>query len=123
MKDVTMISEKTPKIHRPVEKNEYSITCAIRKTPLVLNKTKKYTIGRLTKNTITLPQMTTSDLHASIKWEKSSFWIKDENSTNGTYVNDKRVNTKQSLADGDKVKIGKYVIQFHVKKIRVKKTV
>lgn len=41
MKDVTMISEKTPKYRRPVEKNEYSITCAIRKTPLVLTKTKK----------------------------------------------------------------------------------
>ena len=56
MKDVTMISDKTPKYRRPVEKNEYSITCAIRKTPLVLTKTKKYTIGRLTKNNITLPQ-------------------------------------------------------------------
>ena len=48
------------------------------------------------------------------------FWVKDENSTNGTYVNDKRIDAPQSLEDGDKIKIGKYVLQFHVKKIRVK---
>jgi pSer/pThr/pTyr-binding forkhead associated (FHA) protein len=123
MKDVTMISEKTPKYRRPVEKNEYSITCAIRKTPLVLTKTKKYTVGRLTKNNITLPQKTTSDLHATLKWDKNAFWVKDENSTNGTYVNDKRIDVPQALEDGDKIKIGKYVLQFHIKKIRVKKTV
>ena len=123
MKDVTMISEKTPKTRRPIEKNEYSITCAIRKTPLVLTKTKKYSIGRLTKNNITLPQKTTSDLHATIKWEKNAFRVKDENSTNGTYLNEKRIDASESLQDGDKIKIGKYVLQFHIKKIRVKKNV
>lgn len=123
MKDVTMISEKTPKMLRPIEKEEYSITCAVRKTPLVLGKIKKYSIGRLTKNSITLPQKTTSDIHATIKWEKNAFKVKDENSTNGTYVNDKRIEEPTPLQDGDKIKIGKYVILFHIKKIRVKKTI
>ena len=120
MKDITVISRKTPKTKRPVSKNEYSLSCAVRKTPYVLSKVKKFTIGRLKKNDISLPQKTTSDLHATIKWSKSSFRITDEDSTNGTYVNGKRISAVTALADGDKIKIGKYVINYSIKKIRVK---
>ena len=75
----------------------------------------------MTKNDITLPQETTSDVHASVKWSKSAFRLTDENSTNGTYLNGKRIDETVALMDGDKIKIGKYVIAFSVKKVRVKK--
>ena len=61
MKDFTRISGKTPKTKRPVTKYEYSLTCSIRKTPYILKKTKKFTIGRKTKNDLTISQHTTSD--------------------------------------------------------------
>ena len=120
MKDITMISRKTPKTKRPVSKNEYTLSCAVRKTPFVLTKVKKFSIGRLKKNDISLPQKTTSDLHATIKWSKSSFRITDEKSTNGTYVNGKRIEETTALADGDKIKIGKFSIIYKIKKIREK---
>lgn len=121
MKDVTLISVKTPKTKRPTTKYEYSLKCAVRKTPYILSKVKKFTIGRLTKNDITLKQKTTSDLHASIRWVKSSFKLKDENSTNGTFLNGKRIDDVKALKDGDKIKIGKYVITFSIKKVVTKK--
>ena len=121
MKAVTRISTKTPKSRRPVDKKQYSVSCSIRKTPYVLSKTKKFLIGRLKKNDISLPQKTTSDIHASIKWVKSSFKLTDENSTNGTYLNGKRVSRITILKNGDKIKIGKYVIKFKAAMVRVKK--
>ncbi|MBN1649036.1 MAG: FHA domain-containing protein [Spirochaetales bacterium] len=122
MASLTRISAKTPKTKRPVTKYEYTLRCSVRKTPYVLRKTKKFTIGRMTKNDITLPQGTTSDIHASIKWSKSAFRLTDENSTNGTYLNGKRISDAASLTSGDKIKIGKYVIIFKAKKIRIKTT-
>lgn len=121
MEDATIISRKTPKYRRPVEKDEFSLSWALRKTPLVLTKTRRYTIGSLKKHHVSLPQQTTSSLHASLKWEKKAFMLRDEKSTNGTFLNDKRVEEPVALADGDRIKVGKYVIQFHVKKVRVKK--
>jgi pSer/pThr/pTyr-binding forkhead associated (FHA) protein len=121
MDDLTRISKKTPKTKRPTTKYEYSLLTSIRKTPFTLSKTSKFTIGRKTKNDITIPQYTTSDLHATIKWVKSSFKVTDENSTNGTYLNGKRIEGPTALKNGDKIKIGKFVIKFKAKKIRVKK--
>src|SRR4030042_2634587 len=121
MEYYTRISKKTPKTKRPEEKYEYSLISTIRKTPFLLDKTKKFTIGRKSKNSLTLLQHTTSDLHASIKWEKSGFKLKDEKSTNGTFLNGKRIDQTTLLKNGDKIKVGKFVIKFKAKKIRIKK--
>ncbi|MBN1525413.1 MAG: FHA domain-containing protein [Spirochaetales bacterium] len=121
MKDFTVISRKTPKTKRPEDKKVYSLSSSIRKTPVALNKTKKFTLGKLSKNNLVIREGTVSDIHASIRWDKSSFRIKDEKSTNGTYVNNKRITKVTPLKDGDKIKIGKIVITFSVSKIRVKK--
>lgn len=123
MEDATVISRKTPKYRRPLEKDEFTLTWALRKTPLVLTKTRRYTIGSLSKNHVSLPQQTTSGLHASLKWEKKAFMLRDEKSTNGTFLNGKRIEEPVPLSDGDSIKIGKYVIQFHVKKVRVKRKI
>lgn len=121
MESFTRISVKTPKTKRPKEAYEYSLVTSLRKTPYKLSKTKKFTIGRKSKNDITLSQYTTSDLHASIKWIKSGFKVTDEKSTNGTYLNGKRIKSSTFLKHGDKIKIGKYVIKFTAKKVRIKK--
>jgi pSer/pThr/pTyr-binding forkhead associated (FHA) protein len=121
MFDFTAISRKTPKIRRPEEKNEYSLTSSLKKKPIVLDKKKKFTIGRASKNTLVLKENTISEVQASIKWDKSAFKIKDEKSTNGTYVNNKRIDGLTILKKGDKIKVGKFVLRFGVKKIREKK--
>ena len=121
MEFITRISKKTPKTKRPTIKYEYSLLTSLRKTPYILNKTNKFTVGRKTKNDIKIPQYTTSDLHASIKWVKSGFKVTDENSTNGTYLNGKRIDKPSFLKNGDKIKIGKFVIKFKAKKVKIKK--
>ena len=121
MDDFTKISKKTPKTLRPEEKIEYQLITSLKKTPIVLDKVKKFTFGSITKCDLRMQLGTISDLHASIKWEKNAFVLKDENSTNGTYLNDKRIKSPSSLKDGDKIKIGKFVIKYKEKKIRVKK--
>ncbi|MEZ5343921.1 MAG: transglycosylase SLT domain-containing protein [Pyrinomonadaceae bacterium] len=50
-----------------------------------------------------------SRLHASIYREDDQVWIIDENSSNGTFVNGKKVSPSGSpLRDGDTIKIGHY---------------
>ncbi len=121
MEYFTRISKKTPKSRRPEEKYEYSLATSVRKTPFLLDKKKKFSIGRKSRNNITIPQHITSDLHATIKWEKSGIKLKDEKSTNGTFLNCKRIDKVVLLKNGDKIKVGKFVIKFKAKKIRIKK--
>ncbi len=121
MFDFTRFSFKTPKSRRPEEKNEYSLESSVKAKPVILDKKKKFTLGRASKNNLVLKEGTISEVHASIKWDKSSFKIKDERSTNGTFVNNKRIQGVTILKNGDKIKIGKYVLQFSVMKVRQKK--
>lgn len=52
-----------------------------------------------------------SSKHAEIKVEAGCWMLKDLQSTNGTYVNDKRVE-KQELVDNDLVKFGQCLCRF-----------
>ncbi len=50
-----------------------------------------------------------SRLHATVFREADEFWIVDENSTNGSFVNGEKVNPHgTALFDGDTIKIGNY---------------
>jgi pSer/pThr/pTyr-binding forkhead associated (FHA) protein len=120
MNSVTVISRKTPKTKRPIDKKVYTISSSLRRTPFDLKKNKKFTIGRASKNTMSLKAGTVSEVHASIKWDKSSFKIKDERSTNGTFVNGKRISGVTILKSGDKIKVGQFVLTYGVKKVREK---
>ncbi len=56
-----------------------------------------------------------SKLHAAIYFKEGSFEIDDLNSTNGTFVNGKKVD-RQELADGDVIKVGRTEFLFkHLK--------
>jgi pSer/pThr/pTyr-binding forkhead associated (FHA) protein len=120
MDNVTVISRKTPKTKRPVDKRVFFITSSLKKKPIELKKTKKFTIGRASKNTLSIKEGTVSERHASIKWDKSSFKIQDERSTNGTYVNGRRISGVTVLKSGDKIKLGKFVLAFSSKIVREK---
>jgi pSer/pThr/pTyr-binding forkhead associated (FHA) protein len=120
MNYMTVISRKTPKTKRPIDKKVHTISSSVRKTPYELKKNKKFTIGRASKNTMSFKAGTVSEVHASIKWDKSSFKIRDERSTNGTFVNGKRVKGVTILKNGDKIKVGQFVLTYRVKKVREK---
>lgn len=68
----------------------------------------KITIGRENDNDVVVDSKLASRHHAVIQKIKQAFFIKDENSTNGTFINDIRVPAGKyvKLNRGDKITIG-----------------
>ena len=69
-----------------------------------LNK-PQITLGRSQGNDIVIPEKTVSGNHATLINENGNWFILDNNSTNGTFVNGTRVN-KQRVAASDVIKLG-----------------
>ena len=69
------------------------------------------TIGRLPDNVLQIDNLAVSGHHAKIYWQGEQYAIEDNQSLNGTYVNNQRV-TKQTLKDGDAILIGKHTVVF-----------
>jgi len=70
--------------------------------------TAKITIGRSSKCDIVIDDMLVSREHAEIQQIKTAFFIKDLESRNGTFVNDKQVPKGKyiKLAKNDKIRLG-----------------
>jgi pSer/pThr/pTyr-binding forkhead associated (FHA) protein len=71
------------------------------------------TIGRNEDNTIAIDNLAVSGFHARIDTTGSDYILTDLQSTNGTFVNDRKV-TSHKLGHGDNITIGKHVILFVV---------
>jgi diguanylate cyclase (GGDEF)-like protein len=73
--------------------------------------TAPFEIGRSSKNDLFLDQESISRHHARITFDGTQYWVADNNSTNGTYVNDEAVR-EQRLRDGDQIRIGRSFLKF-----------
>ena len=69
------------------------------------------TIGRLPDNLIQVDNLAVSGHHAKIYFEVDHYTLEDNNSLNGTFVNNRRI-SKAVLKDGDEVLIGKHTVLF-----------
>lgn len=69
------------------------------------------TVGRLSDNTVVIDNPAVSSHHACVFRDGDHFIVEDLQSTNGTFVNKKRV-TRQTLQDGDVVLVGKHELVF-----------
>jgi diguanylate cyclase (GGDEF)-like protein len=69
------------------------------------------TLGRGAENTLVLENDSVSRRHAMIERRGRSWVIVDQNSTNGTYVNDEQVKEYQ-LRRGDQIKVGDTILKF-----------
>ena len=69
-------------------------------------------IGRNVTNDIHIDNPSVSSSHAVIKKVMNTYFVEDLGSTNGTFVNEKKI-TKYELLDGDEVIIGKHSLVFH----------
>ncbi len=67
-------------------------------------------VGRDPGNTLILPDPSVSRLHAQIEPRGNFYLIRDNASTNGTFVNEMLVRL-QILSHGDTIRIGKYLIR------------
>ena len=65
-----------------------------------------FRIGRREGFDLCLSSENVSGLHAEILEEDGNLWLYDLNSTNGTFINDDRVDVKAILKDGDSIVFG-----------------
>jgi len=70
------------------------------------------TIGRQPDNLLQIDNPIVSGHHARIFWENNHYVLEDNESFNGTHLNNRSV-SRAVLGDGDVIVIGKHRIEFH----------
>src|SRR5258705_5335245 len=76
---------------------------------MVFNK-PEVTIGRVQGNDIVLPKGNVSKRHARIVLKDGKFIIVDLKSTNGPYVNGRKITSPLVVKDSDKIYIGDFIV-------------
>lgn len=69
-------------------------------------------IGAAADNDIVVTDDYLSSKHASIRFEDNEYYFFDNDSTNGSYVNEKKVNNKEELIDNDTIRLGRTEFRF-----------
>ena len=69
-------------------------------------------IGRSTENDIVIEHSQVSRRHAEIALQGNEFYIADKGSSNGVWLNGKKIHEPARLTDGDRVLIGKLEYVF-----------
>ncbi|HJR45273.1 MAG TPA: FHA domain-containing protein [Actinomycetota bacterium] len=69
-------------------------------------------IGRAEKCHLVLDDSYVSQMHARIFSKEGGFRVEDLGSTNGTYLNRRRITSPTQLQRGDQLKIGKTVLEM-----------
>jgi pSer/pThr/pTyr-binding forkhead associated (FHA) protein len=69
-------------------------------------------IGRSSNSNIVIDDTYASQQHARVFDSNGSFHVEDLGSTNGTYVNGRKISYPLELRQGDRIKIGKTVFEF-----------
>ena len=80
---------------------------------------KRVLIGRTAQCDITINDSSVSRKHASIESRDGRFLLQDLKSTNGTQVNAESIDV-HLLSHGDKIRIGRTVLQFLGREITLK---
>jgi pSer/pThr/pTyr-binding forkhead associated (FHA) protein len=78
----------------------------------VVTEKKRVSIGRTKENDIVLENRGVSRKHAQIEFNDDSAIVIDNESLNGTFVNNRRV-AEEMLRDNDTITIGKYSLEYH----------
>lgn len=69
------------------------------------------TLGRVQGNDLVLPKGNVSKRHARILYREGRFIVADLNSTNGTYVNRRRIAQATIIREDDRVYVGDFIIR------------
>jgi hypothetical protein len=73
---------------------------------------KEVIVGRGGNCDIPIGDEFASNLHAKVYEAEGRFYVEDLGSTNGTYVNGRRITYPTELRGGDQIKIGRTVMEF-----------
>jgi len=74
-------------------------------------------IGREETCDVFLPDPVISSRHARLVYRNTHWWIEDLMSTNGTYLNDERVESPAILINGDELRIGKCILMVEIQAV------
>jgi diguanylate cyclase (GGDEF)-like protein len=69
-------------------------------------------IGRGAENAIVLEGDSVSRKHMHLELRNGTWWVVDDNSTNGTYVNDEQITREVALSNGDRMKVGPTIFKY-----------
>jgi pSer/pThr/pTyr-binding forkhead associated (FHA) protein len=83
-------------------------------TPVIPITKVRTSIGRDSRNDIALPRPTVSSFHATIECKNMVFYLEDQRSTNGTRLNDLKLeaNRPVRLKSGDRITLATFVFRF-----------
>ncbi len=76
--------------------------------------TPEVVIGRAPDCDCVLDDNTVSARHSLIVYKHGQWWLRDAGSTNGTFLNDTRLEEAAVLRDGDQVRCGQVVLNIHI---------
>ncbi|MEZ4286595.1 MAG: ATPase, T2SS/T4P/T4SS family [Polyangiales bacterium] len=74
-------------------------------------------IGRVQGNDVVLPKGNVSKRHARIAFQSGHYVVIDAESTNGTYVNGRKITAPLTIKHGDRIYIGDFVIQLELDEV------
>src|ERR1017187_487582 len=69
-------------------------------------------VGRVQGNDLMLPKGNVSKHHARLLYRDGRFIVTDLKSTNGTYVNGRKISQATIVREGDKIYIGDFVLRL-----------
>lgn len=69
-------------------------------------------VGRDAGSAVALDEDTVSARHAVFQCQNGRWWIEDLGSTNGTFINRRRISGRARLNDGDEVQFGRVALRF-----------
>lgn len=78
-----------------------------------LRENEQVTIGRGLGNDVPLESRRVSRRHLVVEWREGRFWAVDQNSTNGSRLNDHPLLEPAELIDGDKLFLGNVEITYY----------
>jgi hypothetical protein len=83
------------------------------KTQALMQPEQVWTIGRDSRQVgLAVQDRRLSRCHAAIRYEAQNFYLVDLESSNGSFVNGKRIEQPQRLKDGDRLRLGSLTISF-----------
>ncbi len=69
-------------------------------------------VGRAPECAVSIEDEFASNQHSKIYQVEGRYYVEDLGSTNGTYVNGRRIHYPTELRSGDRVKVGRTVLEF-----------
>src|ERR1700710_855256 len=76
-------------------------------------------VGRVQGNDLMLPKGNVSKHHARLLYRDGRFIVTDLKSTNGTYVNGRKISQATIVREGDKIYIGDFVLRLETGQVAV----